>query len=141
MRLLKKLVLSLAIIGLTTACREQNTPIEPSRDVVDPNATVKVTGMFEGANREAVSGTAKIVQKDGKYSLVFDNFNSVNGPNLHVYLSNETSPKNFLDLGLLKSVSGTQVYELKETAEAPQYKYALIYCQQYSKLFGSALLK
>ena len=63
MRLLKKLMLGIAIIGLTTACRELNTPIEPATDVVDPNAMIKLTGMFEGANREAVSGTAKIVHQ------------------------------------------------------------------------------
>ena len=107
---------------------------------VDSLAVVNVIGKFSGVGGESVSGTAKIITSDGKYSLVLDDFRTNNGPDLHVYLSKQAAPKDFIDLGSLKSVSGTQVYSISGTPDFTAYKYALIHCQQYNHLFGSALL-
>ena len=64
-----------------------------------------------------------------------------NGPDLHVYLSKEAFPVNFIDLGRIKSTSGNQLYTISGMPDFVQYKYALIHCQRYNHLFGSALLK
>ena len=83
----------------------------------------------------------KIYLKDGDYSLVLDSFSVNNGPDLHVYLSKEVQPLNFIDLGKLKSVSGTQVYNIPGIPDFTAFKYALIHCQQYDHLFGNANLQ
>jgi hypothetical protein len=64
-----------------------------------------------------------------------------NGPDLHVYLSKEVLPVNYIDLGRLQSTSGNQVYELTGNPDFSQYKYALVHCQRYNHLFGSAELR
>lgn len=130
------------ILGLIfTSCkREENTPIEPLMETVDSMAVVNVKGSFTGIGGESVSGTARIITADGKYSLVLDQFSTNNGPDLHVYLSKQATPKDFIDLGSLKSTRGTQVYEINGTPDFAEYKYALIHCQQFNHLFGSALL-
>jgi len=121
--------------------REENTPIEPLTEQVDSLAVVTVSGKFTPTAGESVSGNAKIITNDSKHSLVLDNFMTSNGPDLHVYLSKESTPKDFIDLGSLKSVSGTQVYPINGTPDLGKYKYALIHCQQFNHLFGSALLE
>ena len=63
------------------------------------------------------------------------------GPDLHVYLSKQTQPVDFIDLGKLKSTKGDQVYQLSKNVDFTNYKYALIFCQQYNVPFGSAELK
>lgn len=131
------LFITLIIVGCK---REENTPVEPLMERVDSLAVVNVKGKFMGIGGETVSGSAKIITNDGKYSLVLDDFKTNNGPDLHVYLSKESTPKDFIDLGLLKSVSGTQVYPITGMPDFTKYKYALIHCQQYNHLFGSALL-
>ena len=131
------LLLSLILIGCK---REENTPVAPLMEVVDANAVLQIKGEFSGAAGESVSGKAKIVSDFGKYSLVLENFMTNNGPDLHVYLSAELSPKTFIDLGKLKSISGTQVYAIAGAPDFSKYKYALIHCQQANHLFGSALL-
>lgn len=131
------LFITLIIVGCK---REENTPVEPLMERVDSLAVVNVKGKFMGIGGETVSGSAKIITSDGKYSLVLDDFKTNNGPDLHVYLSKEATPKDFIDLGLLKSVSGTQVYPITGMPDFTKYKYALIHCQQYNHLFGSALL-
>ncbi|CAG4990662.1 hypothetical protein DYBT9275_00583 [Dyadobacter sp. CECT 9275] len=123
------------------ACqREENTPVEPLIEKVDSLATVNLSGKFMGTSGESVSGTAKILSSGGNYSLVLDDFKTNNGPDLHVYLSKDPTPKDFIDLGLLKSVSGTQVYPITAMPDFVKYKYVLIHCQQYNHLFGVALL-
>lgn len=131
------LFITLIIVGCK---REENTPVEPLMERVDSLAVVNVKGKFMGIGGETVSGSAKIITNDGKHSLVLDDFKTNNGPDLHVYLSKEATPKDFIDLGLLKSVSGTQVYPITGMPDFTKYKYALIHCQQYNHLFGSALL-
>lgn len=131
------LFITLIIVGCK---REENTPVEPLMERVDSLAVVNVKGKFMGIGGETVSGSAKIITNDGKHSLVLDDFKTNNGPDLHVYLSKESTPKDFIDLGLLKSVSGTQVYPITGMPDFTKYKYALIHCQQYNHLFGSALL-
>lgn len=131
------LFITLIIVGCK---REENTPVEPLMERVDSLAVVNVKGKFMGIGGETVSGSAKIITSDGKHSLVLDDFKTNNGPDLHIYLSKEATPKDFIDLGLLKSVSGTQVYPITGMPDFTKYKYALIHCQQYNHLFGSALL-
>jgi hypothetical protein len=48
---------------------------------------------------------------------------------------------NFIDLGRLQSTSGNQVYTIQGNPDFTQYKYALIHCQRYNHLFGSAELR
>jgi hypothetical protein len=131
------------ILGLIfTSCkREENTPIEPLMETVDSMAVVDATGSFMGVGGESVSGMARIINAGGKYSLILDQFSTNNGPDLHVYLSKQATPKDFIDLGPLKSTRGTQVYQINGTPDFAEYKYALIHCQQFNHLFGSALLK
>ncbi|MES2005842.1 MAG: DM13 domain-containing protein [Bacteroidota bacterium] len=115
---------------------------ESINERVDANATV-VTGTMAGtftSYGQNVAGTAKVYSQNGKLSLVLENFSTNNGPDLHVYLSKETMPVNFIDLGKLKSISGNQVYDIPGTPDFGQYKYALVHCQQYNHLFGSAEL-
>ena len=138
---MKNLTFILFITLVIVACkREENTSVEPLMERVDSMAVVNVIGKFSGVGGESVSGTAKILTSEGKYSLVLDDFRTNNGPDLHVYLSKQATPKDFIDLGSLKSVSGTQVYSISGTPDFQEYKYALIHCQQYNHLFGSALL-
>lgn len=64
-----------------------------------------------------------------------------NGPDLKVYLSKELQPVNFINLGALKSVNGNQVYGVTGMPDIMEYKYALVHCQAFNHLFGSAELK
>jgi len=79
--------------------------------------------------------------KDGKYRLAAENFNTSNGPDLHVYFSMEKQPVNFIDLGKIKSTSGNQLYNIAGMPDFTQFKYVLIHCRAYNYLFGYAELK
>ena len=128
---------------ITVSCnKEAATNSTALNEMVDASASLVVNtvpGIFISYG-ENVSGVAKLFVKDAKYTLALENFTTNNGPDLHVYLSKEIQPVNFLDLGKLKSTSGNQVYTISGVPDFKQYKYALIHCQQYNHLFGSAEL-
>lgn len=130
-----------AIIAISCN-KEATTNSTALNEMVDASATLVVNtvpGIFVTYG-ENVSGVAKLFVKDAKYTLALENFTTNNGPDLHVYLSKEIQPINFIDLGKLKSTMGNQVYLISGTPDFKQYKYALIHCQQYNHLFGSAEL-
>lgn len=136
-------IIFLIFVTITIAsCIKENTPKNPVNNPVDTTmASSRFTGTFGNGPYGAVNGTAKIYFQNNKYILALENFNSSNGPDLHVYISKEVQPVNYIDLGRLQSVSGNQQYQLTGSIDFSTYKYALIHCQQYNHLFGSAELK
>lgn len=137
----KYLLYSLLFITTLTACsKKENTTVNDPNEMVETTAMLKKKGNFVNGPYGSVSGNASLFLKDGKYQLALNDFMSSNGPDLKVYLSKETMPVNFINLGSLKSVSGNHVYDIPAGAMAEEYTYALIYCKQFSHLFGTAEL-
>ena len=85
---------------------------------------------------------------DGKKTLRLTDFNTSNGPALHVYLvaaddarDNDTVTKaGFLDLGELKGNIGDQNYDLPADIDLTKYRAVTIWCKRFSVNFGTAPL-
>ncbi len=137
----KTLALFLLVSGLLLSCKkENNTSMVPLDDAIDTSGIATDSGRFSNGPYGTVSGLVKIYLKNGRYSLALENVSISNGPDLHVYLSREMIPINFLDLGRLRSTTGTMVYEIPAVSDLEVYKYVLIHCQLFDHLFGSAPL-
>lgn len=107
----------------------------------DTTAVLKYSGSFNSGPYGTASGKAEIYKTTtNTFVLQLSNFNVSNGPALHVYVSREAMPVNFIDLGALKSTNGNQVYTVPGTPDFVSYKYISIHCVAYNHLFGSALL-
>lgn len=138
----KPIIVIFALFISLSSCVKENTPTEPVNNPVDTSAAnIRFNGTFGNGPYGLVNGMAKIYFQDNHYILALENFNSSNGPDLHVYISKEVQPVNYIDLGKLQSVNGNQQYPLTGNINFSEYKYALIHCQQYNHLFGSAELK
>ena len=139
----KLLPLLLAFAIAAAACTKQNaTPETPVDEMVDTaTSNLQYSGTFINGNEGTVSGTANVYIDKGAYKLQLKDFSVTNGPDLHVYLSQEIQPIHFIDLGKLKSTSGNQVYDISGMPDFNEYKYALIHCQQYNVLFGQAAMR
>jgi hypothetical protein len=102
------------------------------------------TGSFIGAGDgfHNAEGLSKIILLgDGSTILRLENFKSTNGPNVHVYLSTDKTASNFIDLGRLKANNGNQNYNIPNGTDLAKYSMVLIWCKDFSVLFGSAELK
>ena len=133
-------ILLIFLLGFVTTCSpEDATPTTPANDVFDETkATLLREGTWMGSGSYNVSGVAQIYNDNGKKILLLNNFSSSNGPDLRVYLSTTTGATSFVNLGKLKSTSGKQTYEIPDQTDINQFKFALIWCQQFSVLFGKS---
>lgn len=124
------------------SCVKHNTPEFPLNNNVDTMlAMQQQKGVFMNGPYGSVSGRAIVYNKNGQLILALQDMNISNGPQLHVYLSKEVQPVNFLDLGPLQSTLGNQLYNINGTVDFSEYRYALVHCKKYNHLFGSALLQ
>ena len=102
---------------------------------------ISYIGSFSGADSfHQVEGSASVVPTEGKKYLRLENFKSTNGPDLRVYLSRDIEASDYISLGELKGNIGNQNYEIPSNVDLQKYKYALIWCEQFSVLFGHAQL-
>ncbi len=139
---MKKLIFPLfCMILLGFACKksEITTSNEPPI-VVSATDKVLFTGSFtNGAH--TVTGAVKLIQAaDTKKYLVFDNLKTDAGPDLHIYLAEDKTAKVYTDI-TSTVVNGNSKLEVPATANTTTQKTVLVWCKQYSVLFGSAVMQ
>lgn len=137
------IVIVFIAIVFVSSCTNENTPTTDLMEKPDTTAILKFTGNFQnGPFGNNAKGSANIYLKDSMLTLVFDSLFLINnGPALHVYLSKEIQPINFIDLGDLKSTNGGQIYGIADMPNFAVYKYVLVHCKAYNHLFSYAELK
>jgi hypothetical protein len=137
-----RLIILAAVSLLISACSKKGSPTIELQDMADTSATAVATGTFENGPYGTVAGQAGVYRNArGELHVLLQNFNTSNGPDLHVYLSAERMPANFVILGKLKATAGIQVYNIPTGTDVANYKYVCIHCKAYNHLFGSALIK
>lgn len=135
-----KPIFAIAILFLFAACKKKSTSGDPVNEPVSPTAMVVTKGSFAGNGGYNVSGSVEIITENNQKKLVLKNFSTSGGPDLRVYLATNAQAGNFISLGSLKANSGQQVYDITGMPDFTQHKFVLIWCQQFSVLFGSAQL-
>lgn len=156
------LIIALAVIGLGvyytgayTYFIEQKVNEEmPHSDTGNANTAKEPRTIKQGAFVDADfihkgSGQAKILEyPDSKKILRFENFETINGPDLYVYLAKTDSPSGdldnlggYLDLGRLKGNIGNQNYDLPANLDISRYNSAIIWCKKFGVLFPYSILK
>jgi len=106
------------------------------------------TGNFKGLAHET-KGVATIYQlAEGKKTLRLTEFETSNGPDVHVYLSAAEVEKGsdaiksagFIDLGSIKGNQGDQNYDVPANVDLSKYKNVTIWCARFGVNFGLAPL-
>jgi len=126
---------------------------EPTKEMVDPMPEAEMTILFQGEFYNLAHdgmGTATIYQlADGSRILRFENFEVLNGPELHVYLATQdpvldtvgTELEASLDLGKLKGNLGDQNYDIPTDLDLSLYHSVVIWCQPFRVPFNAAPLR
>ena len=135
---------------LLGGCKKENIAAY-GNEIITPPADTQVVVLYTGTLiggefGDKARGDVSIEKVGSKYYLVFKNFTSYNGPDLHVYFSttignNAIPPVDYKDLGFLKYLNGSFNYELPAAPDIANYKYVLIWCAQYRIQFGYTELK
>jgi Electron transfer DM13 len=138
---MKKILVYIFALGLfLTACKKEEIIVDNTPVVVTETQKTLLTGSFV-SNDHPTSGIAKIVQDtDGKKYLVMENLKSDAGPDLRIYLSQDKTIKSAVQI-LAKVPGGNSKTLLPSDVDISKQKTILIWCKQFSVLFGNAELK
>jgi hypothetical protein len=104
---------------------------------------VVATGNFFDADEfHQGSGTATVYQLGDELVLRFEEFSSTNGPDLHVYLVENTGESSadfgeYIDLGELKGNIGDQNYDIPAGTDMSKYGGIVIYCVPFHVVFST----
>ena len=142
---------NVVMIGAAQINNTMNENVVKSQGIIDQpqtNTTANVstitTNSFVGAGDgfHNAQGLAKVIPLKNEQSILrLENFKSTNGPNVHLYLATDRTASDFIDLGRLKANNGNQNYNIPAGTDLAKYNMALIWCKDFSVLFGSAQLK
>jgi len=116
---------------------EDDTMMQESR------VAVMLSGAFVGVGdgiHDAQGHALVVPLEDGQKLLRLEDFSSTNGPDLYVYLASDSSASDYVSLGRLKANNGNQNYDIPAGFDLTKYYTVLIWCKQFSVLFGSAEL-
>jgi hypothetical protein len=114
----------------------------------DKGSKVLAKGDFHNADK-AGKGTATVYElTDGKRVLRLSDFETDNGPDLHVRLiaaddakdTDSVKKAEFVELAKLKGNKGNQNYDLPKDVDLSKYKVVSIWCNRFSVNFAAAPL-
>ncbi|MGB3294063.1 MAG: DM13 domain-containing protein [Phormidesmis sp.] len=117
----------------------------PSMLASVPHLTKAGAAPFVSVGHSA-SGSAQIVTVDGQQYLEFDSaFRTDSGPDLLVLLHSDAvpdsySPEDYVSLGQLQRVAGTQRYAIPADVDISSFQSAVIWCRAFDVTFGYATL-
>jgi hypothetical protein len=133
----------------TSVTSEDPTPTPVAGDDGEDDSTFEPRivrqGTWQGADEfHFAEGIAKLIETEpGRFIVRVEEFSVRNGPDLFVYLS--TSPDGFgdgsLNLGELKATDGAFNYDIPEGTDLQQFASVVVWCKQFSVLFGTATLE
>jgi Electron transfer DM13 len=139
---MKKIIIALfALTCLVSACKKEQQPANDTPPItLLATDTVVYSGTFaNGAH--TTTGTARTIKSaGGKRFLILDNLQSDAGPDLRVFLATDRANSSGTEVSATVK-NGNARIEIPAAVNGSTQKYVLIWCQQYSVLFGSAELK
>jgi len=86
-------------------------------------------------------GAVHIVETDGKTYLRYENYQTLNGPDLQIYLAKDIDAKEFVSLGKIRGTMGEVQYEVPKEVLLIDYPYVLTWCRAFGVLFNYADLR
>jgi hypothetical protein len=136
----KTILLSSLLVILLGACKKDTISVDNTPIVTNVTDKTLYTATFEG-NGHSVTGAVKVIEDAAKKQfLVIEDLKSDAGPDIRVYLATDKTAGDFVEISS-KVVNGNSKIELPATVDLTKRKYVLIWCKQFSVLFGNALLK
>jgi hypothetical protein len=105
------------------------------------DSNISATGIIVGTTGHPASGMVRIIGAGEKSYLRYEDFKTINGPDIYVYLAKDLAAKDFVNLGRVRATEGDVNYEVPTGVNAGEYRYALVWCKTFGVLFNYADLK
>lgn len=124
------------VIGET----EEVSEMKKNLPSISPQTIIpaQVVASIVDTSGHKASGTVRIVKTATGDVVRFENFKTVNGPDLFVYLATDLEATEFIDLGRLKATEGNVNYSIPNGTNVEKYQYVMVWCKQFGVLFNYA---
>lgn len=113
----------------------------PAEEEVTDSAAGPFSAPVVGTFGHPAEGTARIIDTTEGIIVRYENFSTINGPDLHVYLSTDLEATNYVDLGPIKGTSGNINYPVPEGTDVSRYRYVMHWCVPFRVVFNYAEIR
>jgi len=119
---------------------DEAIPVINSEKAVTPAIleTEKKVAQVIGTFGHSASGTVRIVSDGTDTYIRYENFKTINGPDIFIYLANDLEAKDFVSLGRVKATEGNVNYKIPDDIKVSDYKYVMVWCKAFGVLFNYA---
>jgi hypothetical protein len=91
-----------------------------------------------GTTGHPASGAVKVLETESGPVIRYENFSTINGPALHIYLANDLGASDYVDLGEIKGTRGNINYPVPAGVDPDDYRYVMYWCVPFKVLFNYA---
>lgn len=134
------LFIAFSCLLLAMACKKETIEVVDVPTEVTPTDSLIAQADFV-SSAHPTSGTVKLIEAANKQkTLVFENFKTDAGPDLRIYLATDKSDNNFTEI-TDEVKAGNYSLAVPANTDVNTKKFVLIWCEDFSVLFGYAELK
>ena len=106
-----------------------------------PQSSARIIAQGEFMTRaHEVEGRALLIETPSGKIIRFEEFETINGPNLHIYLASSLGDEDYVDLGAIRATKGNVNYEVPAGVDTARYSKVLVWCGPFQVLFSYAEL-
>jgi hypothetical protein len=143
---MKKNLLFTIVISMllaATSCKKEEEPAKMVDDSV-PAGNTLAKGNFSGFQHSLAGSSSVVKDSTGNIFLRLENFTMTSGPDVYVYMSKSTTYSGSQSIEVRKLEGGFTdsniTIDIDNNLDYKEYKYVLVYCFQFSALFGRSEL-
>ena len=115
-------------------------PPQPAQKTAETAASAVVAQAAMVASAHDVKGRALLLETDGQKIVRFEDLETINGPDLRIYLSAGLDANDFVDLGPIRATRDNVNYPVPPDTDTSKYRHVLIWCRAFGVLFSYAAL-
>lgn len=145
------IILAVAYYGLSPLLRnvrlEEEAPTATEQSATVPSATSTDNAIDNspsnstpvvGNTAHPASGNVRVINTEKGTVVRYENFKTINGPDLYIYLAKDLNAKEYISLGKLRATEGNVNYTIPEGVNINDYKYIMVWCKRFGVLFNYA---
>lgn len=99
---------------------------------------MRVASPVMGTLGHPAEGSVRVLETAEGTIIRYEDFSTINGPQLHVYLARDLGAEEFIDLGPIRGTKGNINYSVPENIDLSEYRYVMYWCVPFSVLFNYA---
>ena len=91
-----------------------------------------------GTRGHPAEGTVRVIETTEENVIRYENFKTINGPGLRVYVAKDLAATEYIDLGPIRGTEGNINYSVSKDIDLSEYRYVMYWCVPFGILFNYA---